>query len=294
MHSRRQPRSRFTAFAFIAPAAIFFAVFLMLPVMAVFALAFTQWSGFDVSQLQWVGLDNFSELKGDGIFWRSLWHTVIFVAFSTVLLNAFGLAAALLINTRVAGHDFLRVAMFLPLGLSPVVTALLWQQLIGPYGFFNQLLVQTLDIRSTPIGFLGDQQLALATVIGASVWQFCGIDMLLYYAALQNLPKEHLEAASIDGAGSWSRFRWITIPYLRPIIAVTVVLNLIGGWKVFDLVYVLTRGGPDRATEVMSTYLYQQAFEFSRVGYASGIAIVIVALATLSVLARGRIAGETA
>jgi raffinose/stachyose/melibiose transport system permease protein len=284
--------SRTTRALFIAPASAFFAVFLLFPVIAALALAWTEWSGFEIEQITWVGGDNFAELVQDDVFGSALWHTVVFVVATTLLLNVVGLGIAMLINTRVRGSEFLRVAMFLPLGLSPVITAVLWQYLLGPYGFINQVLGDVLGIIDQPIEFLGDPKLALATVIAASIWQYSALNMLLFYAALQSLPADRVEAAAIDGASWWSRLRWIVIPYLRPTLAITVVLNLIGGWKVFDLVYVLTRGGPDRATEVLSTYLYQQAFQFNQVGYAAVIAIVITVLAIASALTRGPIAGR--
>jgi raffinose/stachyose/melibiose transport system permease protein len=287
-------RRRGAGAIFIAPAAAFFGVFLLFPIVAVVLLAFTSWNGFDLGQISWHGVGNFRELGSDGVVRKALVHTVLFVGVSTVALNVFGLAFAMLIHTRVRAHDFLRVAMFLPLGLAPVVTAILWQQILGPYGMVNTLLINDLHVRKTPIGFLGDPRVALWTVITAAVWQYSGYNMLLYYAGLQSLPAERLEAAAIDGAGAWSRFRYVVLPYLRPVVAVVVVLNLIGGWKVFELVYVMTSGGPDRATEVMSTYLYQQAFSFNAVGYASSIAVVIIGLATVSALLRGRLAGEPA
>jgi raffinose/stachyose/melibiose transport system permease protein len=287
-------RKRGAGAIFVAPAAAFFGVFLLFPIVAVILLAFTSWNGFNLDQIGWHGVGNFRELGSDTVVRQALLHTVLFVAVSTVALNVFGLAFAMLIHTRVRAHDFLRVAMFLPLGLAPVVTAILWQQILGPYGMVNTLLINDLHVRTTPIGFLGDPKIALWTVITAAVWQYSGYNMLLYYAGLQSLPAERLEAAAIDGAGTWARFRYVVLPYLRPVIAVVVVLNLIGGWKVFELVYVMTSGGPDRATEVMSTYLYQQAFSFNAVGYASSIAVLIIALATISALLRSRLAGETA
>ena len=131
-------------------------------------------------------------------------------------------------------------------------------------------------------------------MIAAALWQYSGYNMLLYYAGLQTLPRERMEAAAIDGARALSRVRWVVVPHLRPIVAVAVVLNMIGGWKVFDLVYVLTRGGPNRSTEVLSTYLYQQAFDFNSLGYASAIALVIIALAVVAVVVRRPIAGAIA
>jgi raffinose/stachyose/melibiose transport system permease protein len=286
-------RSRASAGAmFIAPATAFFGVFLLFPVIAVIGLAFAEWTGFNVHQIHWAGTRNFSQLFHDAVFRQSLVHTLIFVVGSTLLLNLVGLGLAMLIHTRVQGHRFLQIAIVLPLGLSPVLTAILWQQILGPYGFVNELLVSTLHWRTQPIGFLGDPNLVMWTVIAAAVWQYAGYDMLLYYAGLQGLPKERMEAAAIDGAGAWSRLRYVVIPFLRPVIAIVIVLNLIGGWKVFDLIFVLTGGGPSHSTEVLSTYLYQQAFTFNSMGYASSIAVVIVVLAMISALIRGRIAGE--
>jgi raffinose/stachyose/melibiose transport system permease protein len=270
---------------------MFFAVFMVIPVLAVIGLAFSSWTGFNLHDITFNGLGNFRKLPDDTIFVHALLHTAAFVAVTTVALNAFGLSLAILINSRVRGHDFLRIAMFVPLGLSPVITGVIWQQLLGPYGLVNSAL-DSLGFASHPVQFLGDPSLAFWTVIAASIWQYSGYNMLLYYAGLQSLPQERLEAAAIDGAGPIARFRHIVVPYLRPVIAVVVVLNLIGGWKVFDLVYVLTSGGPNHSTEVLSTYLYQQAFTISANGYASAIALVIVVLATFSALLRGRIHGD--
>ncbi|MGB2709908.1 MAG: sugar ABC transporter permease [Conexibacter sp.] len=264
---------------------------MLLPVLAALAFAWTEWSGFDLAQLKWTGADNFSALVHDDVFKKALWHTTVFVVLCTVLLNVTGLAMAMLINTRVRGHDFLRVAMCVPLALSPVITAVLWQYLLGPYGFVNQLLTDVLGVADEPVGFLGEPGLAFTTVIVAAVWQYCGINMLLFYAGLQNLPADRLEAAAIDGAGWWNRTRHIVLPHLRPVMAIAVLLNLIGGWKVFDLVYVLTNGGPSRSTEVLSTYLYEQAFTFNNVGFAAAIGCVTCVLAIASTLVRRPIAG---
>jgi raffinose/stachyose/melibiose transport system permease protein len=283
-------RSRRAGATFVAPAALFFGIFMVLPVIAVIGLAFSNWTGFNVHDVSYAGLANFRALPHDDIFERALLHTVAFVALTTVTLNVIGFAFAMLINTRVQGHDFLRIAMFVPLALSPVITGVIWQQMLGPYGLINSAL-QSLHLVSSPVQFLGKPDLAFWTVIAASIWQYSGYNMLLYYSGMQSLPKERLEAAAIDGAGAVARFRHIIIPYMRPVMAVVIVLNLIGGWKVFELVYVLTNGGPNHSTEVLSTYLYQQAFTISANGYASAIAVVIVVLATLSALLRGRIQG---
>jgi len=276
---------------FVGPAVAYFAVFMLLPVLAALGLAWTSWTGFDIGQASWTGADNFVALVHDPVFGKALWHTALFVLLSTVLLNVTGLLVAMLINTRARGHDFLRVAMCVPLALSPVITAVLWQYLLGPYGLVNQLLSDVLGITGEPIGFLGEPALAFATIVSATVWQYSGINMLLFYAGLQSLPSERLEAAAIDGAGWWSRTRFVVLPHLRPVLAIAVLLNLIGGWKVFDLVYVLTKGGPNRSTEMLSTYLYEQAFTINNVGFAAAIGCVTCALAIASMLVRRPLAG---
>ncbi len=283
--------SRWVKALFIGPAFIFFAFFLLLPVVASLGLAFTSWTGFDISQIMFIGGKNFVTAAHDPILGKALWHTAAFVVVTTVLVNIVGLGFALLINTRVRGHDVLRVAVFLPLAVSPVLTAVLWQFILGPNGFINDVLVDGLHITDSPVEFLGNVNLAFWTLVTAAVWQSSGLNMLLFYAGLQSLPPERMEAGALDGAKYWSRVRWIVLPHLRPMIAIAVVLNLIGGWKVFDLVLVLTDGGPERSTEVLSTYLYQQAFEFNDMGFSAVLALIIVVLAVVSTLVRRPISG---
>jgi len=275
---------------FIAPATAVFGLFTLFPVVAGLGLALTTWNGYRISQIAWNGGGNFRQLWHDQIFRTALVHTLVFVVGSTVLLNVVGLACAWLINSRVRGHEFLRIAMFVPLAISPVIGAIIWQHFLSPYGWINQFLVGH-HLARDPVLFLGSSRMAMATVIAVTVWQYAGFDMLLYYAALQSLPQERMEAAAVDGAGLPAQMRYVVLPYLRPVIAVVVVINLIGGWNVFDTVFVLTQGGPDHGTEVMSTWLYQQAFTFSAVGYAAAIAVVITALAAISALSRKSIAG---
>jgi len=272
---------------------LFFAVFLLFPTVAIFGLSFTHWSGYNVSQLTWAGLDNFHQFIHDPVVPTALVHTLLFVVLTTVGLNVVGLGLALFVNAKLFGHELLRIAVFIPLGLSPVVSGVIFQRLVGPSGFVNEAL-QAAHIIDRPIDFFQNAHLAFATIVMVTVWQFSGVNMLLYYAGLQSLPTEQLEAAQIDGARFWQQVRHVVIPYLRPVAAVAIVLNLIGGWKVFDIVYVLTRGGPARGTEVLGTYLYEQAFTYSLVGYGAVIAITILLCALLSSLVGRGIRGEVA
>jgi ABC-type sugar transport system permease subunit len=140
-----------------------------------------------------------------------------------------------------------------------------------------------------PVLFLGDERIALYTVIGATIWQYTGYDMLLYYAGLQGVPREQVEAATIDGAGHLSVVTHVILPFLSPVVAITMLLNMIGGFKVFDIVYVMTAGGPNNSSHVFATYLFQQAFRFNRMGYASVIAIVIILFSIVAAVFRLRI-----
>ena len=263
---------------------------MLVPLVAVALLSFTEWSGFSLSKVTWVGTANYEALTTDPIFMASLWHTLVFVALTTICLNVLGFGLALLIHSTLRGREILRVAILLPLAVSPVIAGVIWQQMLGPLGLANQVIKA---LGGTSVAFLGPG-LAFATIIVVAIWMFTGYNTLLYYAGLQSLPQDRLDAAAVDGAGTWARIRHVVVPYMRPVIAVVVVLNLIGGWKVFDIVYVLTRGGPSRMTEMLSTYLYEQAFTAGKVGYASAIAVVVIALATVSALLRGRIHGEAA
>jgi raffinose/stachyose/melibiose transport system permease protein len=274
---------------FFTPALVYFGLFLLVPILSIGVVAFTNWSGFSLSQARWNGLVNFRSLLNDHEFGASLVRTLIFVVFTTVGLNILGLALALIVDSRVRGHEFLRVAALVPLGVSPVIAGVIWQLLLGPLGLFDTVL-HGLGM-AQPFNFLG-QQYAFPSILGVSLWQYVGFDMLLYYAGLQTLPADRVEAARVDGASSGPLIRHIVWPYLRPITGVAVALNLIGGWKVFDIVYVLTGGGPSNSTQVLSTYLYEQAFTFNNLGYASAIALVIMVLALVSVFGQRMLAGR--
>jgi raffinose/stachyose/melibiose transport system permease protein len=160
--------------------------------------------------------------------------------------------------------------------------------MLDAFGIVNQLLKSVHLIRM-PFLFLGDERIALYTVIGATIWQYTGYDMLLYFAGLQGIPHEQVEAATIDGASGLGITFNVVIPFLSPVIAITMLLNMIGGFKVFDIVYVMTAGGPNNSSHVFATYLFLQAFRFNRMGYASVIAIVIILFSIIAAVFRLRI-----
>jgi multiple sugar transport system permease protein/raffinose/stachyose/melibiose transport system permease protein len=283
----RPVSSGWLGLAFVLPSLAVFGAFLVLPVIAVAGISLLDWAGFRIGDWTFVGLSQFRHAMEDPVFWRSLTHTLLFTVATTVLLNITGFGYALLVASRVRGSSLAKSALFLPALLSPVIVALMWSRILDAFGAVNQL-ISLVQPTAKPTLFLGDPDLALASVIVATVWQFTGYNMLLYYAGLQNLPRDQLEAAAIDGTGVTASIRHIVLPSLYPVIGTAVLLNVIGGLRVFDLIYVMTRGGPNRSTEVLATYMYEQAFKFSDMGYASAIALVIVVLSVAAAVMRIR------
>ncbi|MFO1539128.1 MAG: carbohydrate ABC transporter permease [Chloroflexota bacterium] len=284
---RRAVTPAWLGLAFVLPAVLVFALFLVLPVIAVVLLAFLEWAGFRLGDWTFVGLDKLTEMAGDPIFWRAFGNTILFTVATTIVLNVTGFLYALLIASKVRGSSLAKAALFLPVLLSPVIVALMWTRILDAFGAVNQLIALVLP-KAKPTLFLGDPDLALVSVIIATVWQFTGYNMLLYYAGLQGLPRDQLEAAAIDGAGKRATILHVVIPSLYPVIGTAILLNVIGGLRVFDLVWVMTRGGPNRSTEVLATYMYEQAFRLSDMGYAAAIAVVIVILSIGAAIARIR------
>jgi ABC-type sugar transport system permease subunit len=275
-------------FLFSLPAVLFFLLFISIPVFFTIFLSFASWKGFDLAHIQLIGLNNYGEMFSDKTFWLSFSHTFIFVALTTLFLNLFGFIGAMIIDSGIRGTRFLKNAIFLPVLLSPIIIGIMWSRMFDAFGIVNKFL-QAIHVTKLPVLFLGSPDIALYTIIIATIWQFTGYDMLLYYAGLQGVPNELVEAAKIDGAGRFRVIFNVIIPVLSPVVAITMLLNIIGGFKIFDIVYVMTAGGPNHHSEVLATYLFLQAFRFNKMGPASVIAIVIIALSLCASLIRMKI-----
>ncbi len=270
------------------PSLLIFVGLLAVPVASVVLTSFTRWTGFSLDNITWLGFSNYAELIYDPVFRKALLNTLLFTLVTTLLLNLAGFWLAVLIDTRVPGTRLLKAVLFLPVLLSPVVVGLMWSNLLrGVGGGLNNLL-STLGLINQPIFWLGDPHFALPAIVLATIWQFAGYDMILYYAGLQNVPTTLLEASKLDGASYLNRIRHIVIPALYPVISVVMLLNIIGGLRIFDIVYVMTRGGPNRATEVLATYMYEQGFKLNAMGVASAIAVIIILLAVIVAVVRLR------
>ena len=275
---------------FALPAMVLFAFVVLLPSARGVYYAFTDWDGLDPNY-SFIGLDNFAAVFRDPDAVQAIWHTLLIAVAITIIQNGFGLLLALGVNSAIKSRNVLRVFLFAPAVVTPIVTAYLWRNLLGPDGAVNSLL-GAVGLDAWKQDWLGNPDVALWSIVGVIVWQFAGYSMVIFLAGLQSVPKEIYEAADIDGAGPVRRFWSVVRPLLAPAFTINLMLSIIGGIKLFDQVYALTGGGPGHATDTLSTLIYKDAFTLGEFGYSIALAVVltiIVAVASTSqyfVLAR--------
>ena len=264
-------RQAVTGYLFIAPAMVIFFVFTLLPVAIALYLSFTDYDVF--TKLDWIGLQNYSDVFDDEYFWRAFWNTLTYTVWSIPLSMAIGLGLALLLNQKLRGLGLYRTIYYVPVVTSMVAVAMIWVQLFDPlYGVISNAL-DSIGIKG--IDWLGDPSLAMPSVIAVSVWKVIGWNMLIYLAGLQGIPEYLKEAAAIDGANRWQTFSKITLPLLQPTTFFIFVTSLIGAFQVFDVVYVMTGGGPANATTTLVHQIYNAAFKALDMGYAAAMSFVL-------------------
>jgi multiple sugar transport system permease protein len=269
--SLRTEEARF-AWLSLAPALFFFTLFVGFPVVYSFVLSFEDWN-MTSPVSHWVGLANYQALLGDETFLRSLLQTTIFTAAITTVVVIFSLGMALLINLRLRFIKVYRTVLYLPAVTSLVAIGIVWVWLFDPqYGLINQLL-RAIGLEG-PL-WLADPGVALLALVITAAWRNIGYFATIFLAGLQGIDVQYYEAARIDGAGPWACFWGITLPLLRPTVLFVVVMSVILSFQVFALVYVMTAGGPAGSTSVIVFYLYQQAFTYFRMGYASAVGYVL-------------------
>ncbi len=272
---RSQLNKNLIAYSFILPNLIGFAVFTLVPMVASLGLAFMNWDG--ANQTSWAGLENFQRLLTDETFIISLKNTLIYVVGTVPTTMVASLGLAMLLNRSIRGRNFFRTTFFFPYVASLVAVAVVWNLLFFPSaGPVNELL-RALGVQDPP-RWSASVDWAMLTVIMASIWRFMGYYMIIYLAALQGIPTILYEAAEIDGASAWQKFRYITLPLLTPATFFISVMLTIASFKVFDMILMMTNGGPGRATNVLVFYTYNVAFREFRFGYASAIAMVLLAM----------------
>lgn len=269
--SKLKRKNTLIAWSFIAPNFIGFLLFTLIPVVFSLILAFMKWDSFNTPKF--VGLKNFSKMMTDETFWISLKNTFLYTIGVVPLTLVCSLGLAILLNQKIRGVKFFRTAFFFPYVTSLVAIAVVWNMLFHPtMGPINQFLKLFI---ANPPGWVSSSQWALTAIIIVSVWRGMGYYMILYLAGLQSISKELYEAAAMDGANKWKQFVNITVPALRPTTFFVTIMLVINCFKIFDLVQVMTDGGPGRATNVLVYHVYNEAFVKFNFGYASAIAMVL-------------------
>jgi len=255
------------------PALLFYLVLVIYPIGRSFYYGFFDWNG--LSEPNFIGFKNFTEILTDPVFFLSLKNTLYIVIASVFGQLPIGLVIAVILTKKMKGARFFRSAFFMPMIMSTVVVALLWSTILNSQvGIINTIL-NNFGLEKYAHDWLGDPKYAMFTVCAVIIWQFIGFYMIIFLAALQNIPEEIMEAANIDGAGEVRKLFLITLPMMWDTIMAAVVLCIAGSMRSFDLVFVMTQGGPAHATELMATYMYNKTFSIYRYGYGSAVSLVI-------------------
>lgn len=283
------PKEVFHAYLLLLPIMTGFLIFGLLPIIASLCLSFTQWDLFTAPQ--WVGLANYGAIFQDGSVFTSLGNTLLFVILNVPFgAVVFPLILALFLNQRIKGVNFFRTVYFLPVVTLSVSAGFVWSWMFNPeFGIINYLL----SILHLPgQRWLLSPKLALLSLIIVNVWKWVGYNMIIFLAALKGIPNTYYEAARVDGANAWQVFWTVTLPMLLPTVFFVVVIGIIGSFQFFDLVYIMTQGGPGNATMVFNYYLYQNAFKFSHMGYAAALAWVLFVIIFCVTLAQMKLSKE--
>lgn len=261
-------------FLFVSPMLIGVSILVLLPIFATFILSFADWKFIQsIDQLKWVGFDNFKDLMDDKVFLKSLLNNALFI-FTVPICMAISLLLAVVIDKSVYMKSYFKVAFFMPYISSVVAIAVVWQVLFHPSaGPINQTLM-ALGIADPP-KWIADPNFALISVMLIQIWISIGFNLIIYIAGLQSIPQELYEAADMDGANSWVKFRHITFPMVSPTSFFLLITGIISTFKVFDLIAVLTKGGPLHSTSMLVWHLYDTAFVNLDIGYSSAIAVIL-------------------
>jgi raffinose/stachyose/melibiose transport system permease protein len=283
MKSHQQPRSslrRFqdnlTVILFLAPAFILFLVFLVYPIFRSVYYSLFNWNGLGPA-IHFVGLNNFKQILTDQVFLKGVGNCIVIVVLSLAIQLPLALMLAIMVGRDLPGRAFFRSIFFMPYVISEVIAAIIWLSLFAPdpeRGFINALLILIPGVQ--PQNFLGDMNQVMVCVFVVLTWKYFGLHMLLFMAGLQNIPKEVEEAAMIDGANRWQSIRYVTVPLLGTTIRTATYLSVLGSLTQFNLIWIMTRGGPVNASEVMATYMYRYAFIRFQLGYGSAVALVML------------------
>jgi ABC-type sugar transport system permease subunit len=289
---QRRNRQLVLIACFLLPSLVVFVLYRVIPLGWNVILSFQSWS--PLKPAVWVGLENYAEMwTYDDVFWVSIKNTLIFIAASPIAI-ALALGIALLVNSDLKGASIYRTIVFLSYPLMAVAVGIIWRWMYDERGGIINYALRETGLISKPIAFLGDFDWALPSVIVAEIWQVVGFYMIILLTGLQSIPQNLYEAARIDGAPAWARFFRITIPMLRPSLFLCIVVGILNSFSSFDLVYIMTNGGPGHATELLITHIYKSAFVQSKFDYAAALTVVQFGLLMILTIAANKAAGGNA
>jgi raffinose/stachyose/melibiose transport system permease protein len=257
----------------LGPGLVLFVGFVFLPIVLAAYTSLYSWTGFGPIT-DFIGLKNYSYAFKDQTFIGSIEHTLTLTGLSLAIQGPLSIGLALLLNRRFFGRTFLRLVIFAPYVLPPAVTAVMWSLMLQPGGFMDQSM-KALGLGHFTQLWLADPSIVLYTNFIVLTWQYLGFGIVLLLAGLQGIPTELKEAAAIDGASSWQVTRYVTLPLLGPTIRIWVFLTVIGSLQIFDIVWILTEGGPANASTTMSTYMFLDGFQATEFGYGTAIAVIL-------------------
>ncbi len=269
----RSMRKRLEIVAFVGPALLLYAAFVLLPMGMAGYYGFFDWNGLGPLD-DFVGFDNYRQALGDQVFRGALQHNVILIVLSLLIQLPVGLGLALLLNRRMRGRSALRMIMFAPYVLSEVIAAVTWLLILQPDGLMDALFT-AVGLGDLVQLWLADRDIVLYTMFLVITWKYIGFAIILFLAGLQGVPRELYEAAAIDGAPAWKQVRYITLPLLGPTIRIWIFLSIIGSLQLFDLVWIMTLGGPANASNTMATYIIEHGFRRSQFGYGNAVAMIL-------------------
>ena len=274
--SPRRTRDYVTVALFLLPAVILFVLFLIYPIFRSVYYSLFNWNGLGPAT-KFIGLNNFKQILTDQVFMKAIENCLIIVVFSLATQLPLALLLAIMVGRDLPGRVFFRSVFFMPYVISEVITAIIWISMFSPdpeNGFINALLILIPGVHAQ--NFLGNINQVMLCVFLVLTWKYFGLHMLLYMAGLQNIPREIEEAAMIDGANRWQSIRHVTVPLLGSTIRTTTLLSVLGSLTQFNLVWIMTRGGPVNSSEMMATYMYRYAFLRTQLGYGSAVALVML------------------
>ncbi len=287
MAGERGFQKAFWVTLFLLPSLAGLLIFMVGPILASLGLSFSSWDPLLPNKFNFIGLENFINIFTDEQFWAALTHTFLYLVGYIPLVLITGLGAALLLNRRLKGQAFFRAAFFTPVISAWVAVALLWTWIFNPqYGLVNFIL-GLVGIQGPT--WLFDPNWAMPAIILTSVWKDTGYLMAMFLNGLQNIPDEYYEAANIDGASPWARFRYITLPMLSPTTFFALIISLISSFQVFDQVWIMTAGGPAGATTTLVQQIVNNAFHYGNMGYAAGLSWVLFVLVFIATVIQSRL-----